>query len=312
MNLHAFDLNLLLAFDAISRRQSISGAAVELGITQPAVSAALKRLRDHLGDPLFVRTAYGMRPTPFADDMQPRVTDALRLLREIDHPATFVPETARVEYKIYIGDAGMLTLLPAVVKHIGTHAPRTTLTIIDLRHDEVVPALDGGRIDLAVGYFADMPNWARQQSLRITSYVCAVRRDHPVIGETLSLEQFRNAKHCVYRTSGSSHNALDRSIARGTLRRSVPLLVPNFTVIPFVIAESDLIATIPEDLAATFGSMMNIRLLPPPLALPRFRRKQYWHERNHMDPAFRWLRKVFKTQAAEAEVDREEMGASES
>lgn len=302
MNLHAFDLNLLLTFEAIYRRQSISGAAADLGLTQPAVSAALKRLRNHMGDQLFVRTTDGMRPTQYADVIQPTMSDALRLLREIDHPATFSPTAARANYKVYIGDAAMLSLLPSVMKHLGEHAPATTLTVVSLSHDEVVPALDGGRIDLAIGYFSDMPNWARQQSLRSTSYVCAVRDSHPVIRSGLTLEQFRNAQHCVYRTTGSSHNSVERSIAKLKLGRDVPLLVPNFTVIPFVIAQTDLVAIIPGDLGAIFSGLLGIRVFPPPVSLPRFRRKQYWHERNHMDPGFRWLRRVFKAQATDSDA----------
>jgi len=298
MNLLDFDLNLLLTFDAIHRHHSLSAAAVELGLTQPAVSAALKRLRVRLGNPLFVRTSHGMRPTPFADDMSVKIARALDILREVDQPTTFTPRSTSVHYRIYINDIGMLVVMPQVLQRVSVEAPGAKITVIDLRPDEVVDALDGGEIDLAIGYFPGMPNWAHQQTLRDTSYVCAVRSDHPDIRDTLSLEQFLRAKHGMYWTSGSPHSIVEQTLAQLDLTRDVSLRVPRFAALPFLIAQSDLVVTIPEDLGLAFSRLIDIKLFPPPLPLANFEIKQYWHERHHAEPAFRWLRNLVRAETA--------------
>jgi len=304
MDLLEFDLNLLLSFDAIYRHNSLSAAAIELGLTQPAVSASLKRLRDRLGNPLFVRTSHGMRPTPFADNMAGKVARALAILRELDQPDVFSPATTTLNYRIYINDVGMQVLLPHVLRKVSEQAPNARMTVIDLRPDEVVDALDTGRVDLAVGYFLGMPNWAHQQTLRNTSYVCAVRAGHPDITNGLSVEQFLAARHAMYWTSGSPHGIVEETLARLNLSRDVMLRVPRFASLPFLIAESDLLITVPKDLGVAFSRMLPIRLFAPPLPLPHFEIKQYWHERHHAEPAQRWLRQLVKAETGQISQPR--------
>ena len=298
MDLIDFDLNLLMTFDAIYRHHNLSAAAIELGMTQPAVSAALKRMRACFDNPLFVRTSHGMRPTPYADGVSVKISRALDILREVDQPATFSPLTTTIDYRIYINDVGMLLVMPLVLKYMREKAPHARLTILDLRPDEVVEALDSGEIDLAVGYFLGMPNWAHQQSVRRTSYVCAVCKDHPDIGDSLSLEQFLRAKHGMYWTSGSPHGIVEEKLAQLDLTRDVLLRIPRFAALPFLIAQSDLVVTIPEDLGLAFSDLINIKLFPPPLKLPNFEIRQYWHERHHVAPANKWLRTVIKNETS--------------
>ncbi|MCY1165324.1 MULTISPECIES: LysR family transcriptional regulator [Polaromonas] len=298
MDLLDFDMNLLLTFDAIYRHQNLSAAAIELGLTQPAVSAALKRLRECFGNPLFVRTSHGMRPTPYADNMAVKITRALDIVREVDQPAHFLPQTTTINFRVYINDIGMQLVMPRVVRYLSDHAPNAKLTILDLRPDEVVEALDSGAIDLAVGYFLGMPNWAHQQTIRNTSYVCAVRGDHPNIQGSLSLNQFLNNKHAMYWTTGSPHSAVEEALSRLDLTRDVMLRLPRFSALPFFIAQSDLVVTIPEDLGLAFTGLLGIRIFKPPMKLPNFEIRQYWHERHHADPANKWLRTVVKTETA--------------
>lgn len=298
MDLADFDLNLMRVFDAIYRHQSLTAAAAELGLTQPAVSAALKRLREHLGNPLFVRTAHGMRPTPHADTVAVKVTRALAILREVGEAASFSPQLTSVNYRVYINDVGMQVVMPRVLRYLSEHAPGARLTVPDLRPDEVVDALDRGDIDLAIGYFLGMPNWAHQQTIRHTSYVCAVRSDHPEIRDALSLDQFLHAKHGMYWTTGSPHGIVEQTLAKLNLSREVALRVPRFSALPFLIEQTDLVVTIPQDLGLAFSRMIRIKLFAPPLPLPNFEIKQYWHERHHAEPAYRWLRKVVKQESA--------------
>jgi DNA-binding transcriptional LysR family regulator len=298
MDLNDFDLNLLMTFNAIYRHQNLSAAAGEMGLTQPAVSAALKRMRLRFGNPLFVRTSHGMQPTPYADNMAPKIGRILDILREVDQPAKFSPQTTEINFKVYVNDVGLMTAMPMVMRRLSDEAPLARLTIVDLRPDEVIDALDSADIDLAVGYFLGMPDWAHQQNLRDTSYVCAVRADHPDIGDTLSLEQFLAAKHAMYWTKGATYSEVEGVLAQLKLTREVKLRVPRLSALPFLIAQSDLIVTIPEDLGTTFSSLINIKLFKPPLPLANFQIRQYWHERLHAEPAYRWLRKVVKEETA--------------
>lgn len=296
VELDKLDLNLLKTFSAIHRHNNLSAAAVELGLTQPAISAALKRLRAHFDNPLFVRTSHGMRPTPHADTIAVQITRALDILREVGQSASFALATTSVHYRIYINDVGMLVMMPDVLRHVTEQAPHAKISIIDLRPDEVVDAMDSGEVDLAIGYFLGMPNWARQQTLRKTTYVCAVRSGHPDIGATLSIDQFLRARHAIYATSGSPHGVVDETLARMNLTRNVALRVPRFAALPFLIAHSDLLVTIPEDLGHTFSRLIDIKLFAPPVPLGHFEIKQYWHERHHAEPAYQWLRTVVHRQ----------------
>lgn len=304
MNLLQFDLNLLLVFDAIYRHNNLSVAAGEMGLTQPAVSAALKRLRLRFGNPLFVRTSRGMRPTPYGDDLAPKVSQALKILREMDQPNVFLPATTEINYRVYINDIGLIVLMPAVLKYLRETAPRARITILDLRPDEVVDALDRGDVDLAIGYFLGMPNWAHQQNLRNTSYVCAVRKDHPRIGNSLTLEQFLQCRHAMYDTSGSLHNRVEQALAKINRTRDVALTVPRFSALPFLVMHSDLIVTVPEDLGVLFSKLIDIKILRPPLQLASFQIKQYWHERLHAEPAHKWFRQVVRSMSEDIGAPR--------
>lgn len=300
MDLFEFDLNLLRSFDAIYRHQNLSAAATEMGLTQPALSAALKRLRLQMGNPLFVRTSHGMRPTPFADNVAVQLTRALDILRNLDQPAEFSPQGNNIHYRIYINDVGMLVVMPQLLRRISELAPRAKVTILDLRPDEVVDALDRGDIDLAIGLFLGMPNWAHQQTVRNTSYVCAVRVGHPHIGDGLSLEQFLQAQHVMYWTTGSPHSQIEEVLARRGLTRNVGARVPRFAAIPFLVAATDMVATVPQDLGSLFSRLVPIRLFAPPIRLADFQIKQYWHERHHAEPAYRWLRRLVREETLQA------------
>jgi DNA-binding transcriptional LysR family regulator len=292
MDLKSFDLNLLLCFDAIHRHQSLSAAGEELGLTQPAVSAALKRLRGHFDNPLFVRTSHGMRPTPYADNMAPRIAQVLDVLRGVDTASEFSPATTRINFRIYINDVGLVVLMPKVLAHLSEHAPMARVTVVDLRPDEVIDALDGGELDLAIGYFLGMPNWARQQNLRTTRYVTLVSQQHPIVGNSLTLEKFLRCRHAVYASTGTLHYGIEQALAQHSLTRDVVLTVPRFAALPLLITGSDMITTVPEDLGTLFTALLPVRQFKPPIDLAPFQIRQYWHQRLHDEPAYRWLRDV--------------------
>lgn len=298
MNFDDFDLNLFRAFDAIYRTKSVSSAAIELNVTQPSMSYSLKRLRDKFQNPLFVRTSKGMTPTPLADALSIRIKEGLKILTRPDQPTVFSTFTTSTNFRIYISDAGMLITLPKVLQRFTREAPQASLSVVDLRPDEVAEALDSGKVDLAVGYFRVMPDWARQQPLRSSSYICAVRKNHSKIREKLTMNDFLAAKHGVYSTSGSSHNNVEQLLLRLKIKRDVVLRIPNFAALVLLIGQSDMVVTLPEDLGFVFSGLANIKLFPPPMPLGKFSIHQYWHERQHESAEFKWFRSIFKGEAA--------------
>ncbi|QNP48987.1 LysR family transcriptional regulator [Diaphorobacter aerolatus] len=302
MDLRDFNLNLLFAFDAVERHRSVSAAAQELELTQPAVTAALNKLRIRFENPLFVRTSHGMHPTPRAMELAPHIKRILEAVRRLDEPDTFSPKTTKNHFKIYVNDVGLVAVLPRVVDRLSHETPNTRLTVLDIRQDEVVSALDNGEIDLAIGHFFDVPNWARQQFLRSTPYVCAMRKDHPVIKDSLSLSQFLGSRHALYWTHGSTYGRLDEALARRGHTRDIALRMPRLGALPFAVAMSDLLVTLPEDLGLVFEKLLPIKLLPVPLSVPDIQVKQYWHERLHADPIHEWFRNLVKNVISEVKL----------
>src|SRR6266567_3629646 len=191
MNVAQLDLNLLGVFDAVWRLKSVSRAAVDLGLSQPATSNAIRRLRAHFGDRLFVRTADGMLPTPLAEEIGPVVSGALGQIRlGLQRRREFDPREVARTYTIIMTDIGEIVFLPALLRHLKEAAPGISLRIVQLSTAETPRALQSGAVDLAIGFMPDLKTGVYQQLLFTTDYVCIVRADHPTIRERMTRQQF--------------------------------------------------------------------------------------------------------------------------
>lgn len=294
MDIKNFDLNLLKCFDAIHRHQNVSAAAEELELTQGGMSSALRRLRIAFNDPLFARSSIGMKSTPLADTIAPKIGSMLESVRDLDKPARFNPANTEINYKLYINDAGLMVLLPRIMRRLKQQAPGACLTIVDLRPDEVIKSIDKGQVDVAIGYFLNVPGWARQQKLKDSHYVCVVRADHPTIGDKITMEQYMTGEHVMYWNHDALYSTLEAGLARIPSRREVRLRIPRFSAIPSLIADSDYILTVPEDVGLITSQFAKVKLLKPPFAIDRFTVRQYWHERLNADSAHKWFRGVLK------------------
>lgn len=290
MNISDLDLNLLTAFDAVWRLRNVSRAAEDLGLSQPAISNALRRLRARFGDQLFVRTARAMAPTPLAEELGAVISGALAQIRAgLERRRDFVPRSEIRTYTIIMTDIGEIVFLPRLLRHLREEAPGISIRTVQLSADETPRALEAGEVNLAIGYMPDLKTGVYQQQLFTTRYVCIVRKAHSSIRGRMTRRQFLHATHVVAEAVGTGHYVIERQLERLGVARRIGLRVPHFLALPIIVASTDMIATVPEPLAAAFRSI-DIQTIPHPIPFPELPIKQFWHERYHDDPANRWLR----------------------
>jgi len=287
------DLNLLRYLAVLVHEGSVSRAAVRLGVTQPAVSAALKRLRAAFGDPLLVRSGQTMSPTPRALELAERVTPMLAEVRAlVRQRSTFEPARTRRTFTLMGSDYVQFFVLPRLCERIERRSPQMQLEHRPANPDKVEPWLASGQVDLGVGYLASPPPALRSRLLFDDAQVCLVRRGHPVLKRTFTAEDYAALSHVAISPGGAGFygariDALLRSIG---IRRRVALTLPSFLAVPHVVARTDYIATVPGRFASWFARQLPLAVLKPPLALPSFEISLFWHERVHADAANLWLR----------------------
>ena len=293
MNVGDLDLNLLRAFDAVLRDGSVTAAGDRLGLSQPAMSNALSRLRRLLDDPLFVRTPSGMRPTPFAQRLAAPVRQALDLIQAaLAQQAAFDPRTSQRSFRLQLSDVGEIVFLPALLEHLEREAPGVQIDTEQLPQDEVSDALAAGEIDLAVGFLPGLSAGVVSKRLFRDRYVCVVRADHPRIGSRITLAQFLAASHLLVSARGSAHEIVEQTLRNKGLARRIALRVPHFTVVPMILARTDHMVIVPEGLMRAIARFGRFKSLKPPVDIPALDVKVHWHERFDQDPGIAWLRGV--------------------
>lgn len=288
------DLNLLRVLVAVHETGSVTAAAVRLGISQPAASAALGRLRRTLGDPLFVRHGLRMRATPLALGILGKTREVLDVIdRDILAPPTFDPAVDKGELAICLSEIGEVVLLPALYRRLRREAPGLLLKTSSLGPDELDRALYEGEIDMAIGYFPDLAGAAIYQQ-RLFSHVlaCMVRHGHAIKGPRMSMAQFRQAEHLLVRDGSRTMEMYERYIRDQGIERKIGLQMSHYMSVPGLVEESDLVVVLPRTIAEGFAQSRQLRVLAPPAGIPRYDLKQYWHRRFHNDPRIRWLRAV--------------------
>jgi len=293
---HRLDLNLLPIAVALYEERGVSKTATRLGMSQPAVSAALAKLRKAFDDPLFVRTSRGMEPTPRAQALIAPARDVLsRVERDLLSGLTFDPATANVTFTFALSDVGEMVFLPRLLERLRSLAPLASLRSVSPPPSELREGLETGEIDLAIGYFPDLEtnNFFRQR-LFTHHFCCLLRADHAITSERLSLKQFLGLQHVVVHAAGRSQEVFERFLVRNKVHPKVVLATPHFMSLPTIIGKSDLVATVPHAVGMFFsGSWANIRaVLPPFRDAPRIELKQHWHRKANHDPRSRWLRKL--------------------
>ncbi|HPW84093.1 MAG TPA: LysR family transcriptional regulator [Rhodoferax sp.] len=302
LNLRTFDLNLLKVFDAVMAERSLTRAAHQLSLTQPAVSNALRRLREALGDDLLMRKGRGLEPTVRALELWPAVQEALQKLQTSLAPSVFDPATATTSFVLTMADATAAELMPGLVDVITREAPGVTLRVVPLTTRDPRRLLDEGQADLAIGHFpavlADLT--ARAQSGEAVSflhhrlfagdYVCVMRKNHPLAQGTLTLDQYCAARHMLVSFSGRAFGFIDEALALLRRKRPVVLTVNQFFTAGKVVAHSDLLTVLPRHFVNVTGFVDQLEQRELPFQVPPIQVDALWHQRQNGSSAHAWLR----------------------
>lgn len=293
MKLRELDLNLLLVFQQLLLDRSVSVAAERLGLTQPAISNALKRLRAVLQDELFLRTSRGMEPTPYALHLAEPVGYALGTLQNaLAHRNGFDPLASERCFRLALTDIGEIYFLPPLMDALAQRAPRVRIETRRPDAGELKEDMAAGQVDLAIGLLPDLQSGFFQRRLFHHSYVCLFRRGHPLARPPLSLQQFCELEHVEVRPANTGHSEVAGLIERSGIKPRMRLSVPHFIAVGPILQSTDLVATVPQRFAERVEQAFGLQSSPHPVPLPEIAINLFWHARYHRDPASLWLRQL--------------------
>ena len=286
-----FDLNLLRVFDAMMSEHNMTAAGARLGLTQPAMSHALKRMREQCNDPLFVRTTGGMTPTEYARGLAGPISQAIGVISNaLEANVTFSPASSTRTFRLLMTDAAGVSFLPRLIPYLQKVAPGVTVVAMQQSREQYRHALESGAADLAIGQLPEIQRDFHQQHLYDEAMVCLLRRDHPKIGRNFSLRQFIEAGHVIITAPAHSDGLVKRALGKRAARRRIALQVPHHMAVPLVLSGSDLIAVVAKTVAEVFLPMGQLKVLPLPFPVQPVEVRQFWHKRSHYDPGHKWLR----------------------
>jgi DNA-binding transcriptional LysR family regulator len=302
LNFRTLDLNLLRVFDEVMVERNLTRAAHNLAMTQPAVSNALKRLREKLGDELVRRSGYGVEPTPMALTLWPTVRDALQQLRESLAPGGFDPANAHNAFVLAMADATAAKLVPGMMDILENEAPGVNLRVLPLTTRDPRDLLESGLADLAIGHFPGVlaelgashlqehsPRFLNQR-LYDGEYVVVMRRGHPLAGHPIDLDSYCAARHLLVSFSGRPFGFVDEALAALSRQRRVVLTVNQFFTAGRVVATTDLLTVLPRHFVGATGMEDELALSDLPLPVPAVHVDTLWHRQTSHSSAHSWLR----------------------
>lgn len=298
------DLSVLATLDALLQEGSVTGAAKRVGLSTPAMSHALARIREQLGDPILVRSGRGMLLTPRGEALKPRVHSVVTEARLTLEPVRpFVARELSRIFVVHVTDYVLSVLGLVVDRILREDAPSVCVRFVPNTPDDPGLLREGGS-DLAVGIYGDLPQEMRAQRLLTDRFVCVVRKGHPSVGKRLSLSQFVQLSHIQVAPRGRPGGYLDDVLREKGLKRTVARAVPYFVTALQLAAETDYVLTISERIATRFASTFGLRLLEVPVKLRPYALSLVWHPRVDADAGHRFVREVFLRAAREAAGDR--------
>ena len=293
MDIRSLDLNLLVVFDAMLEHQNVTKAGDSIKLSQPAMSAAVSRLRELFDDPLFVRTRQGMAPTPKAQALSPSVRQVVQTIRgDILQSTEFNPLLSDRTFTLVTPDIAEVNFLPRLISELAKKSPHINLRTLAMPREAAAQSLESATAEMAIGYFPDLHKAGFfQQKLITNSHVCLVRMNHPTIGSKITSAQFLQAAHAVVKPDGREH-LFERFLQGKGIKRRVVVELSHFMSLLPIIETSNLLATVPKDLAEFFVQHGNVRYIPTPMKSPVIDVHLFWHQRFHKEPAHIWLRQV--------------------
>lgn len=286
------DLDWLSVFVEVYKTQSVSRAALALGLEQASASIVLNKLRRHFDDPLFSRTSAGMEPTPRAQQIYPDVVVALLHLDTArGASAAFLPQQAKREFRICMTDISEIVLLPRLINHLQKTAPG-----LIVEAEKITPEsrrrMEAGDADLAVGFTPDLEAGFYQQALFAQDFVCLASSNHPRIGSKLTRKAFSAEGHILVKSSGTGHTIVEKVLAQSGVERRIVLRVQSFLGVARIVAQTEFLVIVPRQLGNALAQQESVKILEPPVPLPTYKVKQHWHERYNADAGNIWLRQV--------------------
>jgi DNA-binding transcriptional LysR family regulator len=294
LDMSRLDLNLLVVFETMMEVRSVTAVSELLALSQPNVSYALKKLRTFFGDELFIRSGRGMQPTAKALELQEPIKRMMEILRnEVLNPVEFVPKNSQRTFFINMTELGELAFLPPLLKHFSTVAPHLTVEPVCLGAQELLDALRDGRVDLALGYFPELTvRTLYAQTLLRHPFACLAREGHPQTLSGFAAADYAAAEHVGIIGEGHAQRRFEEQINKAGIERRIRLRSRNFMSIPFIVRETDLIATVPKIMAVVCMGTPGLQVLKPPFEIDPIPITQYWSERQHNDPGQVWLRRT--------------------
>ena len=301
MELKDIDLNLLLVFDRMLAEKRVSAVAEGLGLSQPAISNALARLRRVFGDELFLRTARGMEPTPFALQLAEPVAYAMGALHgALNQHAVFDPASSTRAFTLAMTDIGEIYFTPRLMDVLARTAPGVTISTVRNTTVNLRDAMEAGHVDIAIGLLPQLKSGIFQRRLFRQRYVCLFSAAHPLAAkQRLSLKDFSAAEHLLVKAAGTGHGQADEVMAAQGIVRRVRLTVPHFVAIGHILRSTPMIATVPERLAHSIAEPFGLVWRAHPAKLPEIAINCFWHARFHRDPGNQWLRSLIFEQFAD-------------
>lgn len=304
INLAAIDLNLLVAFEALLEQHSVTKAAEQLQIGQPAMSAALSRLRILFEDELFVRLGRQMQPTLKAQAIAPGILAALQQIRQaITASQTFEPTSSDRTFAIASSDYSSFVLVPPLLEFSRQTAPSINLRMIGFEKDSIGSLLEQGEIDVALGVFPDPPRQTQWEPIFEERFVGIARQGHPALQQgTMSLETFAQLSHALTTLRRDTVGAIDKALNEQNLERRIAFTTPHMMVLPFAIASSDLVAALPRRIALSLATVCNLTIFELPVKTKPWMVSILWSTLSDQDEANRWLRDVIKAVSQKIET----------
>jgi DNA-binding transcriptional LysR family regulator len=293
MDLRDLDLNLLVLFNQLMTDRRVSRVAETLGLTQPAVSNSLAKLRRLFADELFLRTSSGMMPTPFAEQLAEPISYALAMIHSgLNQQTRFDPASVERSMTICMTDIGEVVFLPRLLQRLTAEAPGVTLSSVRNTSVNVRDDMEASKVDLAIGFLPQLKAGFFQRRLFRQRYVCLFRRGHRLNKRKIALSDFTEAQHLVVISPGTGHGRVDELLRRTCAKRVVRLTVPHFVAIGHILQNEDLVATVPEKLAEHLLEPFDLVYRPHPVSLPDIAINVFWHAKAHRSLANRWLRGI--------------------
>jgi len=293
------DLNLLVVLDAILQTGSVGRAAEQVGITKPAMSHALARLRERIGDPVLVRAGREWQLSDRARAMKDRVHTLAEAVNSVlAREAEFDAPSSTREFRVHATDHVLSLLGTRLGAEMTREAPRAALRFLPIQPDDVSP-LRSGQSDVAVGVFPSLPPELRTQALFNERFACVVRRGHPRARGKLTLKSWLAMHHVLVAPRGLDGSPVDTALAERELTRRVTRFVPYFVAALDLVARTDCVVTVSERLALAYADRFELQILKPPIPLPTYTIRQVWHPRVDADPGHRWFRRLVARIASE-------------